>query len=104
MSDGASIWIRLVTPRRTFRWELVKSPPAGPSAQPEASHAVEELAGDLQMTRMRRSLLDYVQDHHADAGYLLTAVAAARHVGHADAGEYLVRPVTLLPIIAEHIF
>jgi len=74
-----------------------------PSAQPEAGRAVQELAGDLQMTRMRRGLFDHVQDHHTDAGYLLTDVAAARHIRQAEPGEYLVRPVTLLPVIAEHI-
>jgi len=52
---------------------------------------------------MRRGLLDDVQDHHADAGYLLTPVAATRLVRQAEPGEYLVGPVTLLLVIAEHL-
>jgi len=55
------------------------------------------------MSRVRRGLLDDVQDHHADAGYLLTTVAAARHVRQAEPSEYLVGPVTLLLVIAEHL-
>jgi len=87
------------------RWcaALLAFRPGPASAQPEAGRAVEELAGDLQMSRMRRGLLDDVQDHHADAGYLLTPMAAPRHVRQAETGEYLVGPVALLPVVAEHL-
>ena len=53
----------------------------------EAGLAVEQLAGDLQMAGVRRRLLDHVQDHHPDVGYLVIAVPAARRVGQADAGR-----------------
>ena len=56
----------------------------------EAGLAVEQLAGDLQMAGVRRRLLDHVQDHHADVGYLVIAMPAARRVGQADASQNLV--------------
>ena len=69
----------------------------------EAGLAVEQLAGDLQMAGVRRRLLDHVQDHHPNVGYLLIAVPAARRVGQADAGQDLVGPVALVSVVAEHL-
>ena len=73
------------------------------SSQAEAGFAVEQLAGDLQMAGVRRRLLDHVQDHHPDVGYRVVAVAAARRVGQADAGQDLVGPVALGAVVAEHL-
>jgi len=72
-------------------------------AQAEAGLAVQQLAGDLQVTGVRRGLLDHVQDHHPDVGYLVIAVPAARRVGQADAGQDLVGPVALGAVVAEHL-
>jgi RNA polymerase sigma factor (sigma-70 family) len=72
-------------------------------AQAEAGRAVQQLAGDLKMTRVGRGLLNEVQDHHADVGRLVIAVPAARRVGQADAGQDLVGPVALGAVVAEHL-
>ena len=72
-------------------------------AQAEAGLAVQQLAGDLEMTRVRRGLLDQVQDHHPDVGQLVIAVPAERRVGEADAFQDLVGAVALRPVVAEHL-
>ena len=71
--------------------------------QAEVGSAVQELTGDFQVAGVRRRLLDDVQDHHADAGYLVVAVLAAGHVRQADAGQDLVRLVALRAVVAEHL-
>ncbi|HEX3959847.1 MAG TPA: NAD(P)-binding domain-containing protein [Trebonia sp.] len=72
-------------------------------AQSAASIAVQQLTGDFQVTGVRCGLLDDVQDHHANVGYLIVAVSATGHVRQADAGQYLVGPIALLAVVAEHV-
>jgi RNA polymerase sigma factor (sigma-70 family) len=72
-------------------------------SQAEAGLAVEQFAGDLQMAGVRRRFLDHVQDHHADVGYRVIAVPAARRVGQAEAGQDLVGSVALGAVVAEHL-
>jgi len=72
-------------------------------SEAEAGLAVEQFAGDLQMSGVRRRLLDHVQHHHADVGHRVIAVPAAGRVGQADAGQDLVGSVALGAVVAEHL-